>query len=129
MEMPAVTLQAIKQSPNFRGSHELHVHALNVHPPLHYKCPTHWDQPPRPSCPLPILNDPGRDQWGQLPYCKRTVTLELLIQVNLKKAHTAFQLAPVEPLQIELSDCQQGSHQLLNTPGPLGGPKIMHAGA
>ena len=34
VEMPAVTLQAIKQSPNFRGSHELHVHALNVHPPL-----------------------------------------------------------------------------------------------
>ena len=32
VEMPAVTLQAIKQSPNFWGSHELH--AQNVHPPL-----------------------------------------------------------------------------------------------
>ena len=22
----------------------------------HYKCPTHWDQPPRPSCPLPVIH-------------------------------------------------------------------------
>ena len=44
------------------------------------------------------------------------------MQVNLK-AHTAFQLAQVEPLQMELSDCQQGSHQLLNFPtGVIGGP-------
>ena len=30
--------------------------------------------------------------------------------------------------QMELSDCQQESHQLLNSPGSLGGPTIMHTG-
>ena len=34
VEMSAVTLQANKQYPNFRESHELHVRALNVHLPL-----------------------------------------------------------------------------------------------
>ena len=36
---------------------------------------------------------------------------------------------PVEPLQMELSDFQQGNHQLLNSLESLGAPTIMHAGA
>ena len=50
------------------------------------------------------------------------------MQMNLK-THTAFQLAPVETFQMEVSDCQQGSHQLLNFLGSLGDTTIMHAGA
>ena len=37
-----------------------------------HKYPTHWDQPPWPSCPLPVihctLSQRPRDQWGQLPH-------------------------------------------------------------
>ena len=54
----------------------------------HCKCPTHWDQPPRPSCPLSVLHcmwsQRPRDQWGQLPHCKRT---EPFMQVNLIAPH------------------------------------------
>ena len=46
------------------------LHTLQVEP--HYKCPTHWDQPPWPFCPLPViyctLSQRPRDQWGQLPH-------------------------------------------------------------
>ena len=38
----------------------------------HYKCPTHWDKPPRLFCTLRVIHSTvsqqPRDQWGQLPH-------------------------------------------------------------
>ena len=52
------------------GPHKvLYVHCLTL---SKHKCPTHWDQPPWPSCPLPVIHctliQRPRDQWGQLPH-------------------------------------------------------------
>ena len=52
------------------------------------------------------------------------------MQVNLKAhAHCIPVSTSGAIFQMELSDCQQGSHQLLNSPGSLGDTTIMHAGA
>ena len=91
---------------------------------LHYKCLTHWDQPARPSYSLPVIHcmHVGSTAQGQLPHC---MWINNIDAVDLNNPTLHVQLAPAEPLQMELSDCQQKSHQLPNTPGSMGSPRII----
>ena len=71
----------------------------------------------------PSLHAHRVNRQGQLPHCMWISSIDA---ADLNSPTLHVQLAPAEPLHMELSDYQQGGNQLPNTPGPLEPPrKIM----
>ena len=82
----------------------------------HYKCLKHWDQPVRPSSSSLHVESTAQRSMGSAPSTA-------IIHSSYLQSHTLHvQLAPTEPLQMELPDYQQESKQLPNTPRSLAPP-------
>ena len=66
---------------------------------------------------------------GSAPSLQADSNIVTINARELKSPHCIPVSTSEAIFQMELSDCQQGSYQLLNSPGSLGGPTIMHTGA
>ena len=70
----------------------------------------------------------AQGQMGSAPSLQADSNIVTINASELKSPHCIPVSISGAIFQMELSDCQQGSHQLLNSPGSLGGPTIMHTG-